>query len=146
MENGDLVGFKEGDVAGLAGAAARDVAINGDNVVFYVTTAGRLMQWEPFGTGDAAVPTVAHLPGRTVTMVSCGNSHCLTIDDEGVVYSWATRQGGSKMGVLGREVGSPTPEAEDIPAPVLLPGGGRAAHCACGDSHRCFVRLHGSKV
>lgn len=135
MENGDLVVFKEGNVASLAGAAASDVAMDGENVVFYATTAGSLMRWAPFGKGDATVPAAAGLPGCTVTMVSCGSAHCLAIDVEGVVYSWASRKGGSKMGVLGR----PTPEAEDVPAPVLLPGGARAAHCACGDSHRCSV-------
>ena len=82
---------------------------------------------------------------------ACGSAHCLAIDSNGTLFSWATRKDGARMGVLGRpstpahvggeeatgrgaQNGAQSPR-DDVPAPVQLPD--RAAQCACGDAHRC---------
>jgi hypothetical protein len=138
--DGEVVGINaaDGAVASLKGYGALDVAIDGDSAVFFNTKAGRLMRWVPFGaTKSSSTPTVVQLPPeRSVVQFACGSSHCLAIDDLGVAYSWATRKGGGKFGVLGRPV-SP----EDVPTPV--PISGIASQCACGDAHSVIVGVDG---
>ena len=131
---GDLVAVhpQQGVVATRAGARAGQVAMDGSNAVFYATADGRLRRWDAFGARGAETEL---LPGRVVTSVACGTSHCLAIDDGGTAYSWASQHGGARMGVLGRAC-SGQAASEDEPAPVVLPGGARAAQCACGDAHR----------
>lgn len=138
---GDLVAVRpRGDVvetATRAGADARYVSMDANNAVFYLTTGGLLRRWDAFGARDADAELIA---GRVFTQLACGTSHCLAIDDVGLVHSWASQHGGARMGALGRPSattgtgGQAAPE--DEPAPVVLPGGARAAQCACGDAHR----------
>jgi len=139
---GDLVAVRPRggvvETATRAGADARYVSMDASNAVFYLTTGGLLRRWDAFGARDADAEL---LPGRVVMQLACGTSHCLAIDDGGLVHSWASQHGGARMGALGRPSapaggtgGQAAPENE--PAPVVLPGGARAAQCACGDAHR----------
>lgn len=149
---GDIVGLHaaSASVKRFVGASACNVALDGDNNIFYTDTAGKLFRWAPFGATTAPAASAAELalPGR-VMRVACGDAHCLAINDQGLAYSWATRKDGGRMGVLGRRT-PPDGDAaehlasdgakltpEDVPAPVALPAGSRAAECAAGDRHRC---------
>jgi hypothetical protein len=153
--DGDLVAVRSAPAAEvvvtLQGANARDLAMNGDNVVFYTTTSDKLQSWAPFDSNAAAQDL---LPGRAVKKVCCGIGHCLAIDDEGVTYSWATRKGGGKKGVLGRvalsggsgveeERENPhIPAGEEVPAPISF-NGVKGLNCACGDNHSLVVGTDG---
>jgi hypothetical protein len=124
------------ETATRAGADARYVIMDASNAIFYLTTGGLLRRWDAFGARDAEAEL---LPGRVVTQLACGTSHCLAIDDGGLVHSWASQPGGARMGALGRPsspAGTGLLAAPEEPAPVVLPGGARAAQCACGDAHR----------
>jgi hypothetical protein len=136
---GDLVAVRPRggvvDTATRAGADARYVSMDASNAVFYLTTGGLLRRWDAFGARDTDAEL---LPGRVVTQLACGTSHCLAIDDGGLVHSWASQHGGARMGALGRPsapAGGQHPP-QHKPAPVVLPEGARAAQCACGDAHR----------
>ena len=153
---GDIVGLSSGGASPcLAGVHARSVAIDGSNTIFFTDDTGGLHCWAPFaGHGGARDPLAATQPkalalpegcGAAVS-VTCGSGHCLALDARGRVYSWATREGGARFGVLGRPSAPPgvndaAAVAEDVPAPVELDGKG--AQCACADARtRTHARTH----